>query len=121
VLRDLARAVRDLARRRRRRARLAPFLTPGCPRVNENRHRFFLPVAQIAAYTPEQVPAHEEGVMSTAPESQLPRLLDLVRQTALAHYGTAPAAERCVRWTLRYVLLVRCRRASTASSTLSVS
>jgi hypothetical protein len=39
--------------------------------------------------------------MSTTPESHPPRLLDLVRQTALAHYGTAEAAERCVRWTLR--------------------
>jgi integron integrase len=42
--------------------------------------------------------------MSTAPAPKPPRLLDLVRQAAVAHYGRPEPAERCVHWALRYIL-----------------
>ncbi len=42
--------------------------------------------------------------MSAAPAPQPPRLLDLVREAASAHYGRPEPAERCVQWALRFIL-----------------
>lgn len=39
-----------------------------------------------------------------APPPQPPRLLDLVRQTARAHFGQDGPAERIAGWTRRFVL-----------------
>ena len=42
--------------------------------------------------------------MPAAPAPPPPRLLDLVRQAALAHYGRPEPAERSVQWARRFIL-----------------